>query len=529
MNKITKITTCLGAIILLGSCGNSNEIGDVELIPVKSGKDYQYIDKEGKIVINPQFSEATVFRNGLALVKSSGENPKWGFIDDKGTLVIPSNYVDATVFSEDLAWVVAENGAPTAINSKGEIKITLQNAETVNLFKEGLAAYSVSDSIGEKWGFVDKEGKVKINPQFFATGNFSDGKCAIVNADNKCGYIDKEGKIIINPQFDEGYDFENGTAVVKVEGKAGLIDEVGKYIINPQYSNILNDGKNFLIEKDGKWGWCDKEGKVSINPQFENAYPFKSNELAAVQSGKSWCYIDKDGKIVITPQFDYAMPFNGKLALVTSSSKIGFIAVDGKYVINPQYDAVSADLIKYMQTGGSRYESVTTQYFNISAITARIQKDVTDKTIAGLNFTSLGSKIMTQFKLTEKDFSQYDNENKVITDEKISNDASLNFYVIAKAFNGDSYSGRSFNPEFNPLGFVYIINLNGKAVLKQKEILKAFETSFTGFTKIADQSNETTLVLKSSVFLMQISASSGISIKITPVNQEVAVDEYAGE
>ena len=162
MNIITKITTCLGAIILLGSCGgNSNEIGDVELIPVKSGKDYQYIDKEGKIVINPQFSEASVFRNGLALVKSSGENPKWGFIDDKGTLAIPSNYVDATVFSEDLAWVVTENGAPTAINSKGEIKITLQDAETVNLFKEGLAAYSVSDSVGEKWGFVDKEGKVK--------------------------------------------------------------------------------------------------------------------------------------------------------------------------------------------------------------------------------------------------------------------------------------------------------------------------------------------------------------------------------
>jgi hypothetical protein len=187
-------------IALLASCGGGDkEISVVELIPVKSGKYFQYIDKDGKIIINPQFGEATVFRNNLALVKTSGDEPRWGYISEDGKYVITAKYKNATIFSEDMAWVVSENSVPTAINAKGEIKITLQDAQNVNIFKDGLAAYSLSDGSGIKWGFIDKEGKIIINPQFSATGNFNDKKCAVKNKDGKWGYIDKEGKIIINP------------------------------------------------------------------------------------------------------------------------------------------------------------------------------------------------------------------------------------------------------------------------------------------------------------------------------------------
>ncbi|MBT5530773.1 MAG: WG repeat-containing protein, partial [Cytophagia bacterium] len=96
----------------------------------------------------PQFSEATIFRNGLALVRTSGDEPKWGFISEDGKFAITANYKSATVFSDDLAWVVSENAPPTAINSKGEIKVTLQDAETVKIYKEGLSAFSIAERGG---------------------------------------------------------------------------------------------------------------------------------------------------------------------------------------------------------------------------------------------------------------------------------------------------------------------------------------------------------------------------------------------
>jgi len=489
MKSTLQFIAILLAASFLSSCGNGGKsVSEVKLIPVKSGKDFQYIDKEGKIVINPQFSEATVFRNGLALVKTSGDEPKWGFISEDGKFAITPSYKAATVFSDDLAWVVTENGAPTAINSKGEIKFTLQDAEQVNNFSEGLTAYSVIDSIGVKWGFVDKEGKVKINPQFTSTGRFSEGKCAVENSDGKWGFIDKEGKLIINYQFEETFEmFLNGKAVVSLNDKAGLIDENGKYVVNPQFASMLNDGVNYLIEQDGKFGWCDKDGKIIINPQFERAFPFTGHDLAAVQSGMGWGYVDKEGKIVINPQFDIAFPFNGKLALVQSGGKVGFIDKEGKYVINPQFDDISQDFVTYMFSGYSEYESVETDYFNINAIVSRINVLNPE----GLALTSKFSEVLTKFKQSESDFSQYQSEYLMISEEPITNDAELSFWVLGTAFQDVQdgwYTKKVFNPNAIVQGFAYAVNLIGKGYGKEKDVKDAIEKSFNGFKKDETQS-----------------------------------------
>ena len=364
MKKATQLMSIALVSLLLNSCGGGESLSEVNLIPVRNGSDFQYIDQEGKIVINPQFRDATVFRNGLALVRTTGDSPKWGFIDKEGKFVINATFLEATVFSDDLAWVVSENAAPSAINNKGEIKMTLTDAKKVSIFKEGLAAFCINDSTGIKWGFVNKEGKISINPQFYNARNFSQEMCAVQNGEGKWGFIDKEGKIIINYQFDSAKEFSQGKAIVAVENKTGLIDKNGKYIINPQYSYMIDDGDSYLIEQDRKWGWCDQEGKILVNPQFSAAAPFFGNKLAAVRSGDSYGYIDRDGKIIINPQFEIALPFNGNLALVRSGRKFGFIDKDGKYIINPQFDDVAKDFGMFLSNGSSSYEMVQTNYLD---------------------------------------------------------------------------------------------------------------------------------------------------------------------
>jgi len=68
--------------LLLFACGSKSE-ADFSIVPVKgSGGEYQYIDisKKGKIVINPQFRYASNFEDGLALVRTAGEDGKYGYI-----------------------------------------------------------------------------------------------------------------------------------------------------------------------------------------------------------------------------------------------------------------------------------------------------------------------------------------------------------------------------------------------------------------------------------------------------------------
>jgi len=61
-----------------------------------------FIDKTGKIVIEPQFEIAWAFGEGLAPVKKDG---KWGYMDNTGKIIIETKYDQVGEFSDGLAWV----------------------------------------------------------------------------------------------------------------------------------------------------------------------------------------------------------------------------------------------------------------------------------------------------------------------------------------------------------------------------------------------------------------------------------------
>lgn len=63
---------------------------------------YGYINKEGEVVIEPRFTWAKDFCNGLAAVQTKMEaGGKWGFINTSGQIVIDAVYDEVENFSKD--------------------------------------------------------------------------------------------------------------------------------------------------------------------------------------------------------------------------------------------------------------------------------------------------------------------------------------------------------------------------------------------------------------------------------------------
>jgi hypothetical protein len=485
--KLLRLSFVTTVAALLSSCfGTDSKIAEVDLIPVSNGKEYQYIDREGKISINPQFSVATVFRNELALVKTSGDYSKqsWGYIDGEGKYAINARYMDATVFSEEISWVVEKNGAPTALNTKGDTLFVLEQAESVRIFKEGLAAFNVEEEDGENnWGFVDASGIVKINPQFQYVKNFSEGMSAFRNEDGEWGYINREGKIVINPQFDSADDFVEDRAVVTLDDQYGIIDKNGKFLVNPQFDMAKPDGDNYLVKEGDKWGWCDYEGKMIINPQFDDAFPFGGKDYAPVKSAGEYGFVDIEGKFIINPQFKAAVPFNGNLAMVSSAGKIGLIDQEGKYVVNPQFEKVSSDYVDYITYGTSRYESVNSDYFDIEAVNSAVSFE----SPAGIPLNSTFAEIAESLNYT---FRKNDYYYKIIDGEKINKKVSYSLFVHGNAFKkvevkkGSGYysyisTEKVFDGEAKPTSFTFSFSVTDYdlilEILRKKIITEGYE------------------------------------------------------
>ena len=402
-------TLCrIAAGLLLVSC-NTEKMVEIEYIPVKTGDRWGYVSRDGKYLINPQFDLADVFVGDLAKVKME---EKYGFTDRSGRLLNSLLFKDVTPFREGTAWVVKENGAPTLIDTDGNIIFEMKTADVTHTFSEGLACVGVKNEESGKisYGYIDTKGNWVITPQFDMASDFHEGMADVGYYEKdgdggRYGYIDTKGKIVIPCQFDRAFRFtKNGTAIVGMRRKDeykiiyGLIDRKGSYVINPQFSILDEDGDiyRFSFADASKCGWCDSKGKILINPQFDYAGEFFDSDLSPVTLDlKRYGYADKTGKIVINPQFDHAWPFADGMAIVTSSDKVGFIDGEGKYTVNPQFDDVNIRII-YAYHGIPETSWVNSDWFDTDGMAEKLAGMMKDGGISGYSPDMTIGRIMEQ-------------------------------------------------------------------------------------------------------------------------------------
>jgi hypothetical protein len=223
------------------------------IAPVGINGKLGYIDKTGKIAINPTFNYVSgaflnnIFSEGLAAVKI-GE--KWGYIDKAGKIVINPQFVFAFPFSESLAAVLINDkkkeGKDLTPDELLESKVGYIDKTGKMVIKPQFGFQYYPYKIFGTYSLFLIQGTVKggcINYLHYGGGiglrdiqcmplNFSEG-LALINIDNKWGYIDKAGKIVINPQFDWAWNFFDGLAMVGIGDKLGYLDKTGRYVWNP--------------------------------------------------------------------------------------------------------------------------------------------------------------------------------------------------------------------------------------------------------------------------------------------------------
>lgn len=318
----------------------------------KNGK-WGFIDKAGNIVIEPKFDNVGTFRNKYAAIKL---NNKWGFIDWHGNIVIEPQFKSVSGFIENLAGAKLDTQWGY-IDRSGKFVIRPQFNNASSFFRDRARV-----QVSYLWGMINANGDFITKPQYSLMTSFYKG-VAVASYQDKTVFINEDGKIVKELEgidFDfEMVDFTDGllpvwkyrTSITDLfsDGYArdrrlyGFVDITGKIVIPLKYKNVSNF-ENCLaaVQVNGKWGIINTKDEMLIQPEYEeNPLVFLSSAegLAIIQVNQKYGYIDQFGRIVIKPQFIYALPFSENLASVkVSKGKWGFIDRNGKFVIEPQFD-----------------------------------------------------------------------------------------------------------------------------------------------------------------------------------------------
>lgn len=225
--------------------------------------------------------------------------------------------------------------------------------------------YAVRD--GNRWGFIDAEGNLRIAAQYEWTEPFSEG-IAMVGKDDKAIYIDKRGQPITRKTFEDGTAFRQGFAVVDFEGLQGVINRLGAWILKPEYEVCGEHSEGFFYaEKNGLYGYANRRGEIAIPFGYTYASDFEQGR-AVVGRNDKLSIIDTLGKALTAFEYDWIDPFtaqpglDGKMVYsrMRKEGVMGLIDYNGKVTVAAQYDALGEEGDGlYLAASGDRYGFIT--------------------------------------------------------------------------------------------------------------------------------------------------------------------------
>ena len=288
-----------------------------------------FIDKEGTVILEPQWDEAYDFYMGFGIVSN---NSLWGLIDRNGTEVIPLKYQGIGNFEPDMKSIFNPkflaraklNGLWGFIDEHDNVVIPF-SYKMLNNFRNGLAAFRTDT----KYGYLNESGNVIIPATYDGYGNFREGLAWVGILEGsviKWGVINKTGETVIP------FNYENPGGPTNKVISFQFVDEISPFYKSAEPSGFINtlgewmfygaSGANYWytgnfseglapVGKDNNMGYINIDGNEVIPRQYYAEWGFV-NGTAPVRSTSTslWGYINKNGNVFIEPQYIAAWNFN---------------------------------------------------------------------------------------------------------------------------------------------------------------------------------------------------------------------------
>lgn len=364
--KKTFTTFFISLLIALSfsSCFEKNE-NEYRYYPVQrfGSEMWSIIDlKTGEFVCKDEFrSRPTQICNDRFFVENEDNGTFDCFsIKDINKPINKDKYVSVTPFSDGFAWVGKEGETLSLIDENCKV-IKQMNKDIVECqkFNEGLSAFRTSK---DKFGYVDKTGKIVVDAIYDYVGDFRDGVGLCEKHDKKKGItniyaLDKTGKELFkftDKEYDNYCHFENGYMAVKKGSVIEFIDKTGKKVFTnskfenkddiPYYFNFTFDGEFFIFAEGNLFGLKDKKNEIVVRAKYDHLESIDGGLFIAVKDEK-YGVVDSKDKTIIDFEYESISCLKKDVYLVERDEKYAIVNGNGEDVSKENFEDAGCRII----------------------------------------------------------------------------------------------------------------------------------------------------------------------------------------
>lgn len=255
-----------------------------ELALVLINDSVNYINTQGDLISTTNFFDGEDFSEGLAAIKIE-EKGKWGYINTEGEIQIDPAFDYGLEFKDGMA-SVDQGDFELQIDKYGNILDTIEfeyrrrrfpiigsannftlgklnsRGDTIMEMKYRSFGYPQGELMwfftGERYGLADTTGAILIEPIYEQLWYFADNDLAPAKLHNSFGFIDRQGIVKIPFEYQETNGFKHGLAAVKVDGNWGFIDSSGELVIEPKFDNVTHYFRSILSKREPQYVYNDE-------------------------------------------------------------------------------------------------------------------------------------------------------------------------------------------------------------------------------------------------------------------------------
>jgi hypothetical protein len=192
--------------------------------------------------------------------------------------------------------------------------------------------------VNKKWGLIDADGTIVLDPVYDAIGEFKHFGFAVMQKNGYVGLLDQLGKEVVKPEYHDLKVLAKDLVAVMTDGVWKVLNMKGKVVLDIGYDRVqVWDNYYLAYMSDGKWGIVTKDGQKLLPPSYDEIQ-LNDEGYFYTRNGDSWGLIDLSGQKVLDNIAEEIKVYNDSLFFYKQNNDWGAVDRKGNILIQPKYD-----------------------------------------------------------------------------------------------------------------------------------------------------------------------------------------------